>query len=805
MIATPTQSWAHQEAAVAFCRALREKGKRGAMFAMAMGCIAGDAVVIVNRAGAARRYTLRDLYRKFHGGSWNPEIPSRTRSLINGELHLNCITDVIHQGIQPVLKISLASGKWIRVTGDHEIATPNEVWCQAASLKPGMEILTNGQPACRLCGNTDQVYLSRSAKYRGLCQKCAYRQKPKRLPPLTLSTENIPICHRCSSAKRVAIGPGARHRGLCMACIYRQRPKRKQTREKIIDKDGYVRLYGRWDHPRHNKAGQVYEHIVVMEEFLGRSITSKEHVHHKDKIRHHNDPTNLEVLPGPGHSWRHGKEGGYLHLNSAPNVCFVPRIDTVINVEADGETDVYDLVMSDPSRNFVANSVIVHNCGKSKAAIDWALELEAPLVLILCPRRVVEVWRTQFLRFAPGIYEFLPLDERLANVREKTRQARELVAWGRERNQRVAIAINWESARVEPFASWALKVAWPLVIADECHKLKEPSGRTARWCARLGLCAHYRLGLSGTPMPHQPIDIWPQFRFLDPSILDPTYGSFRQRHAILGGFHGKEVIGWRDLDGLYEKFRQIAFQVDDSVLDLPPELDETLSTSLAGDGARLYREMSEEMVAFIASEEGQGRPVTAANTLVRLQRLQQITGGTLKDDAGFEHLIDQAKEELLTDFLSDLDPDEPVVVFALFKSDLRAIHRAAAHAGRNSGELSGDTRGARAHDLANWQGGDFPVLAVQIQAGGVGIDLSRARLGVYYSLGFSLADYLQSRARIRRPPQKRPCAFYHLMIRDSIDEYVLAAVEAREDLITSILHQYRNQRRKKACPPPSTI
>ena len=285
-------------------------------------------------------------------------------------------------------------------------------------------------------------------------------------------------------------------------------------------------------------------------------------------------------------------------------------------------------------------------------------------------------------------------------------------------------------------------------------------------------------------MAHEPTDIWAQFRFLDPTFLDPAFSSFRARYAVMGGYFNKEIVGWRNLDRLEHDFRHLAFRVDESVLDLPPEMDQTLTAGLGAEGTRVYAEMEREMVALI--EKG---AVTAANAMVRLLRLQQITGGTVPDEKGAAHRIDSAKQQLLEDLLEDLR--EPVVVFARFRADLESIHAAAAAAELSSGELSGSR-----DDLAAWQKGDAlspMVLAVQIQAGGVGVDLSRARIAVYYSFGFSLSDYQQARARVRRPPQQRPCLFYHLQIRNSIDEYILRAVENRRDLVDSVLQELKQK------------
>ncbi|HEX4593985.1 MAG TPA: DEAD/DEAH box helicase [Bryobacteraceae bacterium] len=439
--------------------------------------------------------------------------------------------------------------------------------------------------------------------------------------------------------------------------------------------------------------------------------------------------------------------------------------------------------------------------GKSKITIDLIVELGIRVVLILCPLRVVEVWRQQFVRHAPGQYRFLALDDRYPTVTAKWHAARDATDWqARLPGQKLVIAINYESARLGAFAHWATNRPWPMVIADESHRGKLSNGRTARFLAKLGMLADIRGALTGTPMPHEPLDIWAQFRFLDRNILDATYGAFKVRHAILGGYQGRQIVAWRDLDQLQEKFRSIAFHVGREVLNLPVLVEEALYTTLSPNAARMYREMEQDLITRIETHE-----VTAANALVKLLRLEQITSGFVRDDeTNTDTIIDEAKEKLLEGLLEDLtdnNPDrafaqfegnrppqnEPVVVFAKFKADLKAIHRAARAAGFNSGELSGSR-----DDLQAWQRGepnDPTVLAVQIQAGDVGIDLTRARFGVYYSLDYSLAHYLQSQARIYRPPQNQRVAIYHLLVRNSIDEIVWRAVKRRESLIDAILRE----------------
>ena len=414
--------------------------------------------------------------------------------------------------------------------------------------------------------------------------------------------------------------------------------------------------------------------------------------------------------------------------------------------------------------------------GKTKVAIDLMDSHGYRRVLIICPLSVVSVvsgvWPGEFAKHSALDWTILSLSH--GSVKDKQAQAEAALAT----SERAAVVINYESVWREPFGSWAKKQPWDLVVMDESHRCKSPGGVASRYLSRLSDRVPQRLALTGTPMPHSPLDIYAQYRALDKSIYGTSFFRFKARYAVMGGWSNTQVVGYQHQEELQRKFYSIAYRVEAAdVLDLPPLLTVTRMCELGPKARKLYRTLERDFIADL--EEGR---ITAVNALSQLLRLQQVTSGYARTEDGQDVEVDTTKAELLADLLEDMGK-EPVVVFARFKHDLEVFHRVARRLGRPSYEISGARK-----ELSLWNevGG---VLAVQIQSGGLGIDLTKARYAVYYSLGFSLGDYLQSRARLHRHGQERPVEIIHLVAAHTVDEKVMAALAAREQVVESIMRR----------------
>ncbi len=420
--------------------------------------------------------------------------------------------------------------------------------------------------------------------------------------------------------------------------------------------------------------------------------------------------------------------------------------------------------------------------GKTKCVIDAIVNLEARRVLVVAPLSVLPAWSTQVDRHAAEPIHVAVLDR--GTVAQKRDRAQLLLS----REHTAMVVVNYESAWRQPFGDWALAQDWDMLVLDESHRIKSPGGKASRWGAKIGPRVPRRVALTGTPMPHSPMDIYGQYRALDAGIFGTSMTVFRSRYAVMGGFEGRQVLAWKNQEELHGLLYRIAFKAGREVLDLPEETTEHRRFDMGPSDRRFYRELEAELVAGIGSGV-----VTATNALTKLLRLAQISSGFVRDEERVDHrLEDRAKVAALEEVLEDMgvgvsspgteDDVEPVVVFCRFHHDLDAVHEVVAKLGGQSLELSG-----RTNQLAGWQGGAGQVLAVQIQSGGVGIDLTRSRYCVYYSIGYSLGDYEQSRARISRPGQERPTTFVHLVARDTVDEAILDALEGKRDVVDYVL------------------
>jgi HNH endonuclease len=142
----------------------------------------------------------------------------------------------------------------------------------------------------RVCPHCDDQFTTRSAIQTYCSVRCARNRR---------ASLRVRPCQRCGTEFR---GLDSRRRFCGKECAYASARERRGERAinwrggRIVSRSyGYVwrRAEG---HPRTKaKWPYVLEHILVMEETLGRYLMPFERVHHRNGVRHDNRPENLEL------------------------------------------------------------------------------------------------------------------------------------------------------------------------------------------------------------------------------------------------------------------------------------------------------------------------------------------------------------------------------------------------------------------------------------------------------------------------------------------------------------------------------
>ncbi|MCI9645313.1 MAG: DEAD/DEAH box helicase [Lachnospiraceae bacterium] len=405
-------------------------------------------------------------------------------------------------------------------------------------------------------------------------------------------------------------------------------------------------------------------------------------------------------------------------------------------------------------------------------------------VLVVAPTSVCSVWPKEF----DGYAGFKHKVSVLLGDKKKRLQELEALEGCPQKALKVAV-INYESCWREGIFGALIDWKPDLVIADESQRIKAHDAKQSKAMHQIGDIAKYKLILSGTPVQNEAVDVFSQYRFLDPTVFGRSYYAFRSRYAIMGGFNQKQIVGYRDLEQLVRKEYSIAYRVTkEEALDLPEQTFLTRHVQLAGRERQLYDRIKRDSFAELED----GGMVTAPTVLTKLLRLQQFTGGFIQADERAEpEFIFKGKLNALEDILEDyvISGGKKLVVFCRFRPEIGLIQKLLEKKKipyrSIYGDIKNDDRGPLVADFQNNQ--EIKVFLAQIDTAGLGITLTAADTCVYYSVNFNYAAYSQSLARIHRIGQRNCCSYIHLVVERSIDEDVMEALSKKEDLAKSIV------------------
>ena len=470
------------------------------------------------------------------------------------------------------------------------------------------------------------------------------------------------------------------------------------------------------------------------------------------------------------------------------------RIDPAMAVrellDAPGDPDLYAHQRGDVAFLLAAKQAIIANepgVGKTASAIRAARALhnegKNPFpILIVTPNTVKRTWRREFKKWWPGLTVTVVTGTALQRRKKLATPSHVFV-------------INWESlrahSRLAPFGDVALArcracggedetvsiakcevharelnaIPFRIVVADEAHRAKDPKSKQTRalWAATGD--AEYRWGLTGTPIANDATELWPLLHWMAPDEWPgKTKWLDRMVNIMFNAFGGMVVSGIKPereaefFASFHPRFRRM---LKATVLkNLPPIVPQRRDVEMTPKQVKAYNQMRDELLADV-----DGGTLMAPGVLTRTLRLLQLASSfgevdvvpapTPEDPHRMKDIFRLTDPSSKIDAFMDDIPDfgdQSVVVFAVSKQLINLLSARMTKAKIKHGLITGDQNELeRDNAITAFQSGRTQFILCTVQAGGVGITLSRGSIMAFLQRSWSLLDQTQAENRCQRP------------------------------------------------------
>lgn len=367
--------------------------------------------------------------------------------------------------------------------------------------------------------------------------------------------------------------------------------------------------------------------------------------------------------------------------------------------------------------------------------------------------------------------------------------AREAAKWDHLRRLRVSVVLGDARERLAALerpaevyvinrenVPWLCETLfdWPfdMVVIDELSSFKSVQAKRFKALRKVRGRIRRIVGLTGTPAPNGLIDLWPQIYLLDRGErLGKTVGAYRARYFTPDRANGHIVYSYRLLPGADEAIQARIADVcmslrKEDYLSLPGQLYETVEITPPPALLKQYRQFERDRIMEAMDGDGE---IVALNAAALTGKLLQFANGAIYDDNGNSHIIHNLKLDALEDLIEAAN-GEPVLVFYAFKHDRDRIMRRV-----SCREL------VTSEAIDAWNRKEIPVAIAHPASVGHGLNLQEGgHIIIWFGLTWSLELYQQANERLNRPGQTHVCRIYHLVLKGTHDERVLAALERKD-------------------------
>lgn len=315
-----------------------------------------------------------------------------------------------------------------------------------------------------------------------------------------------------------------------------------------------------------------------------------------------------------------------------------------------------------------------------------------------------------------------------------------------------------------------------LIAADEVHKMKNPSSQQGKGFLKLN--APTMIAMTGTPLMNTPLDLFIILRWL--GYEKHAFYAFKNHYAVMGGFGGYQVVGYKNLDELQEQLNAIMLRrLKKDVLDLPEKLHVDEYVEMTPKQTQIYAEVTNDIKAHIDEIK------MSSNPLAELIRMRQATGYTgilsssIKESAKLDRM-----EELVEDSVAN---GKKAVIFSNWTQITDEVIRRLKRF--KPAIITGQTKDSvRDSMVKQFQTDDTcKVIIGTIGAMGTGLTLTSGTVEIFLDEPWNKALKDQAEDRCHRVGTSENVTIYTLICKDTIDERIHDIVESKGAMADAIV------------------
>lgn len=318
------------------------------------------------------------------------------------------------------------------------------------------------------------------------------------------------------------------------------------------------------------------------------------------------------------------------------------------------------------------------------------------------------------------------------------------------------------------------------IIIDESHLVKNPLAKRSK---RIRMCCQrtsYKLIMTGTPVTENVHNLYMQYAMLSNLIIGVNnWLKFEERYAIMGGFNGDEIIGYKNIDHLMSLLEPYTYQVaKEDCLSLPAVVTKRYKCALTQLQATYYSSEKRRLLSLIDNYE-----IGASEIFKVFVRMQQISSGYFTAGKNRE-IIELGTNKF--SLLEKVDLSMQTVFFCKFLYEAKLIVE---HLGRDKCSIfTGKNPQTRDIELQNFVARKNRYFVATMQSGGTGLNgLQEVCCQVvFFSNSFSYYQRKQSIGRIDRQGQVKQMTVIDLLTDSGIDLRIMAAINRKSNLAEEI-------------------